>query len=143
MHYQKTLFKIFAILGTLAVWAPTVFMVVSSLFGSLASGTFLMDFLLPAELFLIELVGMLLLVFASWKEGHLFKPLVFLSVGAIVCMATIVIFAEATGMATGSGDPQLWMEIFVYAFTLLMSACFILLGWVGLKFTLWLYAKEK
>ncbi len=142
MKYQKTIFRIFAIIGTLAVWAPTAFMLVTSIFSSIGAGRFLMDFLIPAELFLIELVGMLLLVFASWKEGHFFKPLTGFSLGAIVCMATIVIFAEASGLDNGVVDPPLWKLIFVYLFTGLMSASFVVTGIFGLKFTLLLFKAE-
>ncbi len=141
MKYQKTLFRIFAILGTLAVWAPTALMLITSIFGSISSGSFLMDFLLPAELFLIELIGILLLVFSSWKEGHYFKPITGFSLGAIFCMATIVIFAEATGLDSGPADPALWKQIFVYAFTGLMSVSFVLAGVFGLKFALVLFKK--
>ncbi len=143
MAYQKTLFKIFGIGGTVAVWAPTVIMLITSLIGSLSAGAFHMDFLLPAELFLIELVGMLLLVFASWKEGRLFAPILGLSIGAIACMATIVIFAEATGMANGTVNPLPWMLVVIYTFTGLMSLGFIGVGLLGLKFTLHLFGLGK
>ncbi len=143
MAYQKALFKIFGIGGTVAVWSPTALMLITSVIGSISSGTFQMDFLLPAELFLIELVGMLLLVFASWKEGHYFKPLLGCSVGSIACLATIVIFAEATGMANGTVPPLTWMLVFIYVFTALMSLGFIAVGFFGLKFSLQLFGKGK
>ena len=143
MAYQKLLFKIFGIGGTVAVWAPTTLMLIFSLVGFLSSGTFHMDFLLPAELFLIELVGMLLLVFSAWKEGHYFCPLLGLSIGSIASMATIVIFAEATGMANGTVNPLPWMLVVFYIFTALMSLGFIGVGFFGLKFTLHVFGKAK
>lgn len=61
MNKKNVFTKILAITGTILTWIPILFTVITSIIGTIANRTFLFDFLMPAELFPIALVGSLLL----------------------------------------------------------------------------------
>ena len=62
MKARLVLARISAIVGSVLLLFPVVFMLVTSIPGSIMRGAFLMDFLLPAELGLLVLLGALLLL---------------------------------------------------------------------------------
>ncbi len=63
--------KVIAFIGTVLIWLPILFTLVTSVVGSISFGSFRMDFLMPAELFPMELSGALLLMWASIRSGIL------------------------------------------------------------------------
>jgi hypothetical protein len=109
--------------------------------GSLAQGCFIMDIFLPAEMFLVELIGMILLAFVSWKTGRYFKPIALSSGMTMLFLATVVIFSQVTGIAEGTITPPQWMEILLYTLTGLMSASLATTGVYGMMLTSWLFKK--
>lgn len=62
MKARLVLARISAIVGSVLLLFPVVFTLVTSIPGSIMRGAFLMDFLLPAELGLLVLLGALLLL---------------------------------------------------------------------------------
>ncbi len=67
MDKKNVFTKMLAITGTILTWIPIVFTMIISIIGTLVRRTFLFDYLMPAELFPIALVGGLLLLWASWQ----------------------------------------------------------------------------
>jgi len=65
MENKKIFIKILAIIGTLFVWLPILAPVLFSAARFFQSNRFLFDYLMPAELFPIALLGAVLLMVAT------------------------------------------------------------------------------
>ncbi len=57
MEDRGVLTKILAVAGTVLVWLPIVFTVLTGIIGTIASRVVRFDYLMPAELFPLALVG--------------------------------------------------------------------------------------
>ncbi|MEA4914616.1 MAG: hypothetical protein VB061_08610 [Christensenella sp.] len=100
---QKTvLTKIFTISGTLLLWAPILFMLVTAVIGSIAGKALLFDYLMLAELFPIVALGLVLLVLASLLSRTFRKWFGWGSVAALVALTSGQIFASVSGLASGA-----------------------------------------
>ncbi len=99
---RSVLTKIFAISGTLLLWAPILFMFVTAIVGSILGKTLLFDYLMLAELFPIVALGLVLLVLASLLCGTFRKWFGWGSVAALVALASGQIFASVSGLASGA-----------------------------------------
>ena len=99
---RSVLTKIFAISGTLLLWAPILFMFVTGIVGSIMSKTLLFDYLMLAEMFPIVALGLVLLVLASLLCRTFRKWFGWGSVAALVALTSGQIFASVSGLASGA-----------------------------------------
>ena len=104
MKKNDILTKILAIVGTalvsLTILAPMVFSVIRVLSGRI----FLFDYLMPAELFPLALVGGTLLLWAALR-AHLHQKLIGWSLGlSIASLFGSQLLAVLTGLASGETD---------------------------------------
>lgn len=99
---KSVLTKIFAISGTLLLWAPILFMFVTAFVGSIAGKALLFDYLMLAELFPIVALGLVLLVLASLLCKTFRKWFGWGSVAALVALTSAQIFASVSGLASGA-----------------------------------------
>jgi len=98
--------RILAVLGTVLVWSPLLATIVTSLIGSLRSGMFRLDFLMPAELFPVALTGGGLLLVAALL-ARLRRALIAWSLGAaVVALVGGQALAVVTGLASGVAQPE-------------------------------------
>ncbi len=67
MKKTNTLTKVLAVTGTVLVWLPIVAPLVFAVVALATRGRFLLDYLMPAELFPVAFVGGALLVWAAWR----------------------------------------------------------------------------
>lgn len=98
---KGTFTKILAAAGTLLVWIPIGFTVLTSAVGTVLTGSFRFDYLMPAELFLFALAGMVLLICSALRSGLRRKLIVSSSVLAAFFLAACMAVAAVTGMASG------------------------------------------
>ena len=99
---RSVLTKIFAISGTLLLWAPILFMFGTGIIGSIMNKALLFDYLMLAELFPIVALGLVLLVLASLLSGTFRKWFGWGSVAALVTLTCGQIFASVSGLASGA-----------------------------------------
>ena len=100
---QKTaLTKIFAVSGTIVLWAPILFLFVTAIVGSIAGKTLLFDYLMLAELFPIVALGLILLVLASLLSRTFRKWFGWGSIAALLALTGAQILATASGLASGA-----------------------------------------
>ena len=100
---QKTaLTKVFAVSGTIMLWAPIVFMFVTAIVGSIAGKALLFDYLMLAELFPIVALGLMLLVFASLLSHTFRKWFGWGSVAALIALTGAQILSTASGLSSGA-----------------------------------------
>ena len=102
---KSALSKIFAISGSLFLWAPILFMLVGAIWSSFQSKSFLFDYFTLAELFPIVALGLVLLVLASLVSRIFAKWFGWGSVAALVALSGGQIFASVSGLASGALAP--------------------------------------
>ena len=62
---KRALTKVFAVSGTVVLWAPILFLFVTAIVGSIEGKALLFDYLMLAELFPIVALGLILLVWLA------------------------------------------------------------------------------
>ncbi len=105
MAHNSVLTKVLAVTGTVLAWFPILATVLLSIAGSLESGMFRLDYLMPAELFPAAFAGGLLLLWAALR-ARARRALIGGGVGAM--LALLVggqALAVVTGLATGEIEP--------------------------------------
>jgi NO-binding membrane sensor protein with MHYT domain len=108
MGHKDTLTKILALAGTVLVWFPILAPVLLTAILYLQQGIFRLDYLMPAELFLVAIAGSALLLWASRQarsQPRLIRGGIVLAVVMIVGGQAIASF---TGLASGEIEPQGW-----------------------------------
>ncbi|HOJ11485.1 MAG TPA: hypothetical protein PK733_12960 [Clostridiales bacterium] len=124
---KKDIFtKVLAIAGTVLVWLPILFTILTSVIGTISAHIFRFDYLMPAELFPIALIGALLLIWAA-KRAHLHWKLITWSLGAMVTfLVGGQVIAVISGLASGAIEPAGWVwalvvtSIALYSLTLIV-----------------------
>jgi hypothetical protein len=143
MEKGNVLKKALAVIGAVLVLLPIACTVATSIAGSISAGRFLLDYLMPAELFFLVLAGALLLLIASlW--ARLLRPHVI----AGACCAVVLFFgmqlmAEATGLASGETAPGGWAWYVVLAALALYIAAVVELGIAGIVLSKRLFAAKR
>ena len=101
---KNALIKIFAISGTVMLWAPILFMFITAIFGSIARKTLLFDYLMLAEMFPIVALGLVLLIIATLLTRTFRKWFGWGSVAALVALVVGNMIAVASGLASGTAS---------------------------------------
>jgi hypothetical protein len=135
--------KVLAIVGTVLVWVPIVAPLVFTRWGGIGTERFNFDWLIPAELAPVMLVGGGLLLWAALR-AHSRRALVGWGLG--VAIGSIVIGAvltRVTGLATGATEPTgiLWVAL-VGPIVVLVGAT-LELGIAGVMLTVDLFARHE
>ncbi len=112
--------KVLALAGTVLVWLPLALTVLSSVFGLLFRRSFLLDFLMPAELFPLALVGALILAWAAFRTRLRRMPIAVSGAAMVAFFACVLLVPLATGLASGATPPEGWP----WAITLLSLALY-------------------
>ena len=99
---KRALTKVFAVSGTVVLWAPILFLFVTAIVGSIEGKALLFDYLMLAELFPIVALGLILLVFASLLSGLYRKWFGWGSVAALLSLTAAQIVSTASGLASGA-----------------------------------------
>lgn len=108
MADKGILTKILAIVGTVLAWLPILAPILLTALLYLQERIFRFDYLMPAELFLIAVLGAGLLLWAS-KRARLHRRLIRwgIALAAIMIVGGQAI-ASATGLASGEIEPTGW-----------------------------------
>ncbi len=108
MENRGVLTKVLAWAGTVLVWIPILFTVITSMVGTMSSRMFRFDYLMPAELFPFALSGGLLLLWAS-RRAHFQQRLIGWGLlAAVLFLVGGQVFAVMTGLASGAIEPTGW-----------------------------------
>ena len=108
MEKKGVFTKILAIGGTVLVWFPILAPVLLSVGFTIRSGRFRLDYLMPAELFPVALVGALMLLWAAIRARSQ-RKLIGWGLGcAVVLLVGSQLLAVITGLASGEIEPVGW-----------------------------------
>ena len=115
MKSPDWLTKILAVVGVVLVWFPILAPVVLGMWALIARGRFRLDFLMPAELSPVLLVGSGLLIWAALRAHSRLKHIGW-SIGvAIAALVGSQGLAVVTGLASGATPPTGWEMVAVLA----------------------------
>lgn len=106
MKKHSLLTIVIAFFGTCLLWIPFLFLLVTSLFGTIRSGVVRFDYLLIGEMFPLILLGGGLIIATAFREKRFWKLLLLLYVSAIGLLFGSQGLAIATGIASGTRPPE-------------------------------------
>ena len=143
MKHNETFTRILAWIGTIAVWLPIAAMLITSGFALIRLGIFRMDYLIPAEVFPLPLLGGLILYWASLRARSR-RPVIGWGLLATVLMLVgSQVLAVVTGLASGDNEPEGVKWFLVVGMLILFDLSFVWLGIFGIKLLVDLYSKER
>ncbi len=126
MEKKSLLTKILAVIGTILIWFPILAPRVFSAALIITRRIFHFDYLMPAELFPVFLVGGGLLVWAAFRS-HSQRKLIGWGMGiAAALLVGSQVLAVITGLASGETEPAGWQWAVVLAS--LAGYCFALIA---------------
>ena len=106
---QKDVFtKVLAVAGTVLVWIPIPFTIITAVIGTIRDRVLRFDFLMPAELFPVALVGALLLLWAAQRARSQRKLIRWGLVAMVVFLFGGQAIAIVSGLASGAVEPTGW-----------------------------------
>lgn len=132
MDRRGVLTRLLAIVGTVLVWIPILFTVLTSIVGTISSRVFRFDYLMPAELFPVAIVGALLLLWAALRARSHQQLIGWGLGGAVVFLGGGQLYAVASGLASGATEPTGWPWALVIASIALYSLALIEMGIAGI-----------
>lgn len=112
MNFKRLLTWILAVTGTVLVWLPILVPVLFAVLALAAGRGFLLDYLMPAELFPLVLAGAVLLIWAAiWAHSRV-KLIGWALGAAIALLLGGQALAEVTGLASGAIEPTgIWWAL--------------------------------
>jgi hypothetical protein len=133
--------KVLAVVGTILVWLPIIMPLMLSAIQLLVTGEFLIDFLMPAELFPVALVGSLL-VLAAAVLTRSYRAVIGGSLGtALIMLVGSQALAVATGLASGAREASGWRLVLVLVVFAMFVVALIITAIGGLFLTRSLFRK--
>ena len=140
---KAALTKVFAVSGTLLLWAPILFMVLTGVVGSIMSGKILFDYLMLAEFFFVVIGGMALLILAAIFSRTLVKWFCWGTGAALAALAGGQILAIASGLASGAIEPGGLVFAVVIAAIVIYNLAVVLLAVLGIVLIRRVFRKKK
>jgi len=126
MNKTDRLSQLLATVGAALAWFPLAATALFSAVGTIRSGRFRLDYLMPAELFPAALLGGVLLVWAALRARSRVRPIGASLALAVALLVGLQALAVVTGLASGRTEPGGWAWALVLAalagFTLALLA---------------------
>ena len=132
MEKKDVFTKILAILGTILIWLPILAPFVFALGPLIRAGLLRFDYLMPAELFPVALLGGISLFWAALRTRSYHKP-----IGWGLLIAVILLFggqglAVVTGMASGETEPTPLLMTLVLGMIVIYALLLVAIGIGGI-----------
>ena len=108
MKKSSMLVKICAVLGTVLVAVPILFMIVTAVVGSVMRGQLMMDYLMPAELFMAVFPGAILLLAAAIASRRNIRTIAWGFGIAAVSFVGTMLYTMLSGLASGAVEAEGW-----------------------------------
>lgn len=140
---KGALTKFLAVIGTMLVWIPILFTILTSIIGTIFSHTLRFDYLMPAELFPIALIGSPLLLWAAKRARSHQKLIGWGLAAAVIFLVGGQALAVVTGLASGATPPTGWPWILMLSSITFYSLALIEIGIAGVLLVKKLYLLKK
>jgi len=128
MENKGVLTKVLAISGTVLIWLPILIPILLSAIYFIQEKTFLFDYLMPAELFFLTLIGGGLLLWAGIRLRAHWKMIAWGLGIAVVMLVGGQALAVVTGLADGSTSFGGWQTALVLGSLAVYSMAIIAAG---------------
>ena len=115
MKDSIVLTKTLAIVGNILGWFPILAPIVLAFAALFTRGRFLLDFLIPAEIFPVPLAGALLLLWAGVRAHSRWKLIAWTLGISVALLVGSQALAVVTGLASGATEPSGFWFILVMA----------------------------
>ncbi|HNT24046.1 MAG TPA: hypothetical protein PKM21_06765 [Anaerolineales bacterium] len=143
MKNNDLLTKILAAAGTALVWIPVLLPVVFWLGGLVRRGRGNFDFLIPAELSPLVIIGGGLLLWAALRVHTQVKLIAWsLGIGVVMLVASQLL-AVVTGLASGETAMGGWQWALVLAGLVIYTLAVIALGIDGIRLLQYLFKSKQ
>jgi len=116
MEKHKLLTKRLAIIGCVFLWLPLAAPVIFSVSYFRSSGKFMLDFLMPFELFPLTLLGSTLLIWAAIRSKMHIKRIGWAFGAAVILLVLGLALAQVSGLASGRIEPDGTWNIIILVF---------------------------
>ena len=140
MEDKGVLTKILAVAGTVLVWLPIVFTVLTGIIGTIASRVVRFDYLMPAELLPVVLVGGVLLLRAAYRARSQMRPIGWSLGAAVIFLFGGQTIAVVTGLASGAREATGWPFVLALGSIVLYTLAVIKTGIAGVSLVRKLYS---
>lgn len=124
--------KTLSIAGTVLLWLPVLVPLVFGLLRLLRGGPLMVDFLMPAELAPVVLVGAGLVLWAAIRAKWRWQWVMWLIIAAVVLLVGSQAVAVVTGLADGRIPPEGWQYLLTMGGIIAYDLVVIVLGVVGI-----------
>ncbi len=124
----NTFIRILIILGTIFCWLPILFPVIFAATRFIIDQRLLFDYLLPAELFPMALLGGILLIVGAKKCRRYQKLINSCFTAALGSLILGQVYAVLSGLASGKVDPSGWPWLLVILSIVVYSVALVGLG---------------
>ncbi len=105
--------KVIAYIGTILVWIPVLLTLLTGAAATIASGILRVNYLMPAELFPLVLIGAVLLLWATIRSSIYRKHIAWTLVIMACSLAASQGAAILTGLASGKTEAAGWPLVLV------------------------------
>jgi hypothetical protein len=129
---RDTLTKVLAVAGTVLAWLPIVLPLGLGALAFVAERRFRIDYLMPAELFLVALLGGVLLLWAALRARQRRGLIGGALAAAVVLLIGSQGLAVITGLASGAAQPAGWRMALVLTGLGAYTLALVILGLGGL-----------
>jgi len=141
MKIKPLILLILAIFGTVIELFPIEFMLFSALIGSIVSGSFLMDYLITAELGLMIFGGMLILLFSAWKSPLDRRLILYGSMGVTISFGLMMLMSVVSGIDQ-TVNPTFWQMASIIIPLVLYDLSSIEVGICGIRYVIKIWPKK-
>jgi hypothetical protein len=139
---KNKLTRFLAVTGTVMIWLPIFFTILTSIIFTTMTSNFRIDYLMPAELFPVALIGGLLLFWAAARIRTRHKTIGFMILSMFAFLAAGQILAVVTGLASGAINREGWIFTVVIVTIALYTLTLIALGINGTSVIKYIYRKD-
>lgn len=142
MEKKGVITKILSVSGTVLVWFPILAPILFGLGFLIRSGQYRLDYLMPAELFFLVLLGSAFLTWAAIRAHKLVRLFVWSFAAAILLLVGSQVVAVVTGLASGRIEASGWQFVIVLGMIFGYILAVIVIGSGGILLTRELFKRE-
>ncbi|MFN3283230.1 MAG: hypothetical protein ACK40Q_03235 [Pseudothermotoga sp.] len=123
MKKGKILIKIFAVTGTVFVFLPVFFSLLTSIISTIRDKVPRFDFLMPMELFTLIIVGGTFITYVAYKQKKGFKSTLANLIFVVISLVLSQSIAAVSGLAADRTGKPAYVWIVIIALIVLYWAC--------------------
>lgn len=142
MEKKGVITKILSVSGMVLVWFPVLAPILFGIGFLIRSGQYRLDYLMPAELFFLVLLGSACLIWAAIRAHRFVRLFIWSFAAAILLLVGSQAVAVVTGLASGRIEASGWQFAIVLAMLYGYILAVIVIGSGGILLTRELFRKK-